>query len=101
MKQSEKMYMPLDSYERDLLDAVEEANDYISIPISEDRMARLKEAAGKKLQSLEEKKQISLKIRASDLLLIKLKAKEVSIPYQNIIQALLHKYATGQIKLEV
>ena len=47
------------------------------------------------------KKQISLKIRESDLSLIKKRAKEVSIPYQNIIQALLHKYATGQIKLEV
>ncbi len=76
-------------------------NDFISVPISEGRIALLKSAAKKKLESLETKKQISLKIRESDLSLIKLKAKEVSIPYQNIIQALLHKYATGQIKLEV
>ena len=58
-------------------------------------------AAKQKLEIAEKKKQISLKIRESDLSLIKQKAKEVSIPYQNIIQALLHKYATGQIKLEV
>jgi predicted DNA binding CopG/RHH family protein len=101
MKKNEKMYMPLDSYEKDLLDAVEESNDFASVPIGEERMALLKSAAKRKIESLETKKQISLKIRESDLSLIKLKAKEVSIPYQNIIQALLHKYATGQIKLEV
>ncbi len=101
MKKNEKMYMPLDGYEKDLLDAVEEANDFVSVPVSKERMELLKLAAKKKIESLETKKQISLKIRESDLSLIKLKAKEVSIPYQNIIQALLHKYATGQIKLEV
>jgi len=101
MKKNEKMYIPLDSYEKDLLDAVEESNDFISVPINEERMALLKSAAKRKIESPEAKKQISLKIRESDLSLIKLKAKEVSIPYQNIIQALLHKYATGQIKLEV
>ena len=101
MKKNEKMYMPLDSYEKDLLAVVEESNNFVSVPISEERMLLLKSAAKKKMESLEVKKQISLKIRESDLSLIKLKAKEVSIPYQNIIQALLHKYATGQIKLEV
>jgi len=101
MKKNEKMYMPLDAYEKDLIDAVEEANEFVSVPVNEERMKSLKLAAKKKLESLEVKKQISLKIRESDLSLIKLKAKEVSIPYQNIIQALLHKYATGQIKLEV
>lgn len=100
MNNNKKMYMPLDNYEKELLDAVENSA-FESVSVNEERMAMLKTAASKKLESMDAKKQISLKIRESDLSLIKSKAKEVSIPYQNIIQALLHKYATGQIKLEV
>ena len=95
-----KKYMPLDNYEKELLDAVEK-DDFVPVSINEERMGMLKMAASRKLEEIDVKKQISLKIRESDLSLIKAKAKEVSIPYQNIIQALLHKYATGQIKLEV
>ena len=100
MHKNENIYMPLDAYEKELIDAVE-SEDFVAKSVSEERMHMLKAAARKKMESLESKKQISLKVRESDLLLIKQKAKETSIPYQNIIQALLHKYATGQIKLEV
>ncbi len=100
MNKNEKMYMPLDAYEKELIDAAE-SGDLVTSSVSEERMHMLQTAAKQKMQSLERKKQISLKVRESDLLLIKQKAKETSIPYQNIIQALLHKYATGQIKLEV
>ncbi len=100
MDRDEKMYMPLDSYEKELIDLVEEEG-VVPVPLSEARLNLLQKAAKEKLEALETKKQISLKIRESDLSLIRQKAKEVSIPYQNIIQALLHKYATGQIKLEV
>jgi len=100
MNKNEKMYMPLDSYEKELISSVE-ADNFVSVSVDEERISMLRDAAKKKMESLEIKKQISLKIRESDLSLIKQKAKEVSIPYQNIIQALLHKYATGQIKLEV
>ena len=98
MKSTENM--KLDAYEEELLDAIENT-DIISEPISAKKMEILREAAQKKLDAREAKKQISLKIRESDLAIIKQKAKEVSIPYQNIIQALLHKYASGQIKLEI
>ena len=100
MTKNEKMYMPLDAYEQELIDAVE-ADAFVPASIDEERLRMLKDAARKKMESMEVKKQISLKIRESDLSLIKKRAKEVNIPYQNIIQALLHKYATGQIKLEV
>ena len=100
MTNDEKMYMPLDNYEKELLDAVED-HSYEAVAVNEERLNMLKAAASKKMEAIDAKKQISLKIRESDLSLIKAKAKEVSIPYQNIIQALLHKYATGQIKLEV
>jgi predicted DNA binding CopG/RHH family protein len=101
MDLDKKMYMPLDEYEKELIDAID-SESFVASSVNEERIQMLKLAAKEKLSSLEKKKQISLKVKESDLLLIKQKAKEISIPYQNIIiQALLHKYAIGQIKLEV
>ena len=100
MKMIDKMFEPADEYERDLIEAVE-SGKIVPRPIDEERMKELQDAARRKLEELDIKKQISLKIRESDLRTIKQKAKEVSIPYQNIIRALVHKYATGQIKLEI
>jgi len=100
MKMTDKMFEPHDEYERDLIEALENG-EIVSRPMDEKRMKDLQDAARRKLEELDVKKQISLKIRESDLRTIKQKAKEVSIPYQNIIQALVHKYATGQIKLEI
>ena len=100
MKMTDKMFEPADEYEADLIEAIENG-EIVSQPISKKEMKELQDAARRKLEELDVKKQISLKIRESDLRTIKRKAKEVSIPYQNIIQALVHKYATGQIKLEI
>ena len=100
MKMTDKMFEPLDDYEREIIEAIEN-DEYEPVPISKEEMKELQDAARRKLEELDVKKQISLKIRESDLRTIKQKAKEVSIPYQNIIQALVHKYATGQIKLEI
>lgn len=97
---TDKMFEPHDEYERDLIEALQHGK-IVSRPMDEKRMKELQDAARRKLEELDVKKQISLKIRESDLKTIKRKAKEVSIPYQNIIQALVHKYATGQIKLEI
>ncbi len=97
---TDKMFEPLDDYEKEMMEAIDN-DEYEPVPIGEEHMKELQDAAGRKLESLDVKKQISLKIRESDLQTIKNKAKEVSIPYQNIIQALVHKYATGQIKLEI
>ena len=48
--------MPLDSYEQNLLDVVEESNDFVSVPVSEDRMAMLKSSAKHKIELMETKK---------------------------------------------
>jgi len=92
--------MKMDHYETELLEALDrEAREEIGM--DEERRRLLAEAAAEQLERMERRKQISLKIRESDLMIIKQKAKEVSIPYQNIIQALLHKYAKGEIRLEI
>jgi len=100
MKMTDRMFEPLDEYEKEIMEAIEN-DEYDPKPVSNKEMKELQDAARRKLEELDVKKQISLKIRESDLQTLKKKAKEVSIPYQNIIQALVHKYATGQIKLEI
>jgi len=40
-------------------------------------------------------------LQESDLAVIKSKLKELGIGYQNLIQALVHNYATGKIKLDI
>ena len=47
------------------------------------------------------KKQTTIRFNVADLVSVKTKAKELGIGYQNIIQALVHNYAQGKIKLEL
>ncbi len=52
-------------------------------------------------KSLKEKKQTTIRFSVSDLAIIKAKAKEVGIGYQNLIQLLVSNYAKGKIKLDL
>jgi predicted DNA binding CopG/RHH family protein len=61
----------------------------------------IKEMALKTYKQLNQKKQISINIKVSDLEYIKQRANDIGISYQNIIQALLHNYTTGKVKLKL
>ena len=50
---------------------------------------------------LSEKRQTTIRFSISDLAVLKAKSKELGIGYQNLIQALVHNYVKGNIKLEV
>ena len=50
---------------------------------------------------LKQKKQISINIKVSDLDFVKQRANDIGISYQNIIQALVHNYSTGKLKLQL
>jgi len=50
-------------------------------------------------KSLQEKKQTTIRFSVSDLVIIKARAKEMGIGYQNLIQTLVHNYAHYKIKL--
>ena len=52
-------------------------------------------------KSLQEKRQTTIRFSVSDLAAIKAKSNELGIGYQNLIQALVHNYVTGKIKLEI
>ena len=62
---------------------------------------KLREMAAKSLKLINEKKQISINLKKSDLEYIKQRANDIGISYQNIIQTLVHNYATNKIKLEI
>ena len=92
--------VPLDAEEAELIEAIE--NDaFVPSPLDLDRAAALQNAAEETRRAIETKRQISIKISEHDLNRIRQRAHAVSIPYQNIIQALLRRYASGDIRLEI
>ena len=52
-------------------------------------------------KSLQVKRQTTIRFSISDLALIKAKSKKLGIGYQNLIQLLVHNYATDKIKLAI
>jgi len=56
------------------------------------------------LQSIikhQKKKAISIRISENDLYELKKKSLESAIPYQNLIQMLIHQFTTDKIKLSI
>lgn len=94
MKKNECIY---DNEELELLDEIE-SEEWISKPLtSKQSDSYAKSAAYTK--ALQEKKQTTIRFAVSDLAIIKARAKEMGIGYQNLIQALVHNYAQGKTKL--
>jgi len=83
--------------ELELLDAIEN-NDIKSVPFDNDRIKHMAKETRKYNQ---EKKQISINIKRSDLDMVKQRADNIGISYQNIIQALVHNYTTNKISLNI
>lgn len=87
----------LDNEELELLEEIERG-EWIDMPISkEERGVYAQNAAYTK--ALQEKKQTTIRFSVNDLAIIKAKAKEMGIGYQNLIQTLVHNYAHDKIKL--
>jgi len=85
--------LSLDKYEQDILQSVENGEWKSKNNLNN----RLKE-----LQSYiknQKKKAISIRVNENDIYELKKKALESGIPYQTIIQMLIHYYATNKIKL--
>ena len=85
--------MRLDDFERDILESVENG-EWVSKGNIEERKEELK-------SYLKKKKAISIRVNEADIYEIKRKALENGIPYQNLIQMLIHQYAQNKISLGV
>ena len=94
-----KNNITLDNEELELLEDLESDN-FIDKPLSQKEIENYKNHATY-TKSLQEKKQTTIRFSVSDLAIIKSKSKEIGIGYQNLIQALVHNYAIGKIKLNI
>jgi predicted DNA binding CopG/RHH family protein len=87
--------MKLDDFEKDILQSVEN-EEWQSKGDIEDRKKVLQDYLKN-----QKKKAVSIRISENDLYELKKKAVENAIPYQNLIQMLIHQYATDKIKISV
>ena len=84
-----------DKEELEILEALEENHLVKSIDAEEEIM--LARSAAK--EYLSKSKNVTLRISMMDLIGIKEKSKDLGIPYQTIINSLVHNYVTGKVKL--
>jgi len=85
----------LDEYETELLQSVENG-EWQSRGNIDERM--------KELQSYvknQKKKAISIRVAENDIYELKKKALESGVPYQNIIQMLIHQFASNKIQMSI
>lgn len=89
----------LDKYEQALEDAFERG-EMVRVPDFEKSQKILTEAARYTLE-LKRTKRITLRVKTSDLLKVKVKAQKHQIPYQRLINALIHQYAEGLTRIVI
>ena len=85
----------LDDYEADILQSVENG-EWKSRGDIDKRIKELQNHI-----KHQKKKAISIRIGENDIYELKKKALESGIPYQNIIQMLVHQYAANKIELKI
>ena len=85
----------LDKYEEEILQSVENGEWRSKNNLDK----RLKELQG--FIKNQKKKAISIRVSENDIYELKKKAIENGLPYQNIIQMLIHQYATNKIELNL
>ena len=88
-----------DAEELELLDEIEHG-EWIDAPLSKKEKKSYADSASY-TKSLQEKKQTTIRFSVSDLVVVKARAKEMGIGYQNLIQALVHNYVNDKTKLEL
>ncbi len=84
-----------DQEELEILEALD--NDQLKRSINADEEIALAKKAAK--EYLSKSKNITLRLNMMDLKGVKAKSKELGIPYQTIIGALVHQYVDGKVKL--
>ena len=91
--------MQLDSYEEDLLNSIENG-EWKSVENFDLRKKEIEAFANYTIQS-KTKKAISLRLPESDLSEIKKRGLINGIPYQNLIQLLIHQFVMGKIEVKL
>lgn len=85
----ESTYQPLDEEEKEWMNR---ESEFVSLPKPEfKKMKSLLQNAAKR--SIAARKMISIKVRTEDLDIFRREAKDQGIPYQTLINHILHQYA--------
>lgn len=82
---------------------IEEAlarGEFVKVP-SLKATKKLFEEAAKNYQHLRKSKRITIRINQEDLIKVKAKAQRNKVPYQTLLNALIHQYAAGQTGVEL
>ncbi len=87
--------MKLDKYEKDILKSVEEG-EWQSKGDIKSRSKELQTTVKK-----QNKQAISIRLDQNDIYELKKRALETSIPYQNIIGLLVHKFVSNEIEIKL
>jgi len=84
--------MTLDKYEIELLAAYDAGT--LKPAATKDELARIRQAA--RATAVKDQR-INIRLSASDLRDIQVKALQEGLPYQTLIASVLHKYVTGRL----
>ena len=84
--------MTLDKYEIDILAAYDA--ETLKPAATKDELARIRRAA--RATAVKDQR-INIRLSASDLRDIQVKALQEGLPYQTLIASVLHKYVTGRL----
>jgi len=86
--------MKMDKYELELLEAVDNADEFQRVANFEEEVLEAKMAAK---NFLKKTKNVNIRIPEFDMLMLKRKSAEMNIPYQTILSSLIHQYVTKRI----
>ena len=97
--------IPKDPFEGLILDEEEQAiedslEEYVSVPDFENSKKLIEDAA-RQYKKLNTTKPITLRVKQTDLIKIKAKAKRNNIPYQTLLSAAIHDIAEGKRDLVI
>ena len=86
-----------DEEELEILEAFEKDKVKRAVNAEEEILLAKKSAK----EYLSKSKNITLRLRLKDLQGIKEKSKDIGIPYQTLINSLIHQFVEGKVKLNV
>jgi len=87
-------YIELDKEEQEIL-ADYEADKYTSVREDQKRFVGIAKA------TLNKTKNVNIRVPEKDILKIKAKAAKSGIPYQTLMASIMHRYAQGEVKIEL
>ena len=95
-------FAPMNKYEEWLMKAIE-TDEFRPVPRKEfeETKKRLQEATRAYLEREKKEKKVTIRMKERDLAKIQSIALENGLPYQTLINTLLHQYASGKINIQI